>query len=502
MQEPDDKKLDSTEWDLVVIGRGYSALVNCLTRLSCTNLPEKTLLIGKKDPWQSYVNHRMGQHAPFLALPGYQRDFQHRGEQFEDYLQSQKFGESNQRQLEFLLTKGISIATGVIEDPLSHENDRWVIPFQRNPNKVFIKSKHVDICSGPGPARRFNPDDPRLGGPWVKNIGRSFDATVRSQLYDDSGNDALIAERFMQTKCVRKKVVVVGEGPLSASAVEHAIENGAEKVVWVGRPLEMSRFSFPASTRYDHLITNGMSIRDGYLAITPKGDNIEQEYLNNATHFNNAMTPRDKKVVIALGLVDSVSRTTLSLVGTGRIGLTLLENNSTKTGSGSEEVEYEQLVISASSENSIRDVRSVAFMLQSIPRIVAPDTPFQSLERFGMFVGLEVPNKSLRVLGAASRNLELMQQALAFDTPADISYKQWVSSLSPQVKMPNNAMGITIGAASVAHANNFYSETNPDKCLQTTVLGDINLRNQRGSSIQALRAEQVATEYDNYPRHF
>ena len=503
MQEPSDEDLNETVWELVVIGRGYSALVNCMTRLRCGTLPSKTLLIGRKDPWQSYVNHRMGQHAPFLALPGYHKESQPRDERFEEYLESKKFGEFNQRQLEFLLTKGISIATGVIEDALSHADGRWLVPVKREGTLVTVVSNHVDICSGPGPARLFNPNHEKLGGPWDKDIGKSFNKTRLTQLRDNVGNEALIAERFMELRVVSKKVVVVGEGPLSASAVEHALNNGAEHVVWVGRPLEMAKFSFPESTRYDDLISDGKDLRARYLSIIPQSHEIEQAYLKHATHFHQAIKPQAAKLTIALGLVNSVSENTLTIINTGKLELTSLSQNSVSSHVGSISVDYEQLVISASSENSISDVRSVAFMLQSIPKTVAPDTPFQILERLGMFVGLEVPDKSLRVLGAPSRNFELMQQCRALESPADTNYKLWVSSLSPQVKMPNDAMGITIGAATVAHANEFYNTFNPDICLQTTLLDDPELKKQRSSSLGAMIADRVERGgYESYPRHF
>jgi hypothetical protein len=74
IKEPTNDELRATEWGLVVLGRGYSALVDCMTRLHAGTLPEQTLLVGQPDPWRRYANHPMGQYPALLAIPGYDRD--------------------------------------------------------------------------------------------------------------------------------------------------------------------------------------------------------------------------------------------------------------------------------------------------------------------------------------------------------------------------------------------------------------------------------------------
>ena len=173
-----------------------------------------------------------------------------------------------------------------------------------------------------------------------------------------------------------------------------------------------------------------------------------------------------------LGRVSAVAANKVILVGDGTFGMYVLtSSNKEHHSSGhSPEMMYDYLVVSASSENSESEKRAAAHLLRSLPKTIAPDAPLNPIERLGVFSGLEVPDGSLRVLGAACRNRTLLEKTRDPDCSEEVNYRNWVSGLSPQVQMPNYAMGITVGAAAVANANEFYSSMTPDECAQTAQL--------------------------------
>lgn len=485
MAEQSDDKLRETVWDLVVIGRGYSALVNCMTRYHQGQLPEKTLLVGKEDPWSRYADHPMGQHAPLLALPGYPEDSQPRSEGRNEFLSSAKFGEYNQKQLDFLSDNGVAVATCLIEDPLEFVQSRWLIPMNRDGNSITVAAKKVDFCTGPGPGRLFRPGSGQVFGPWTDGIRDSFDPNLLQHLRDDSGDKIAIGERFMQRDAVVGHVLVVGEGPLTASIAEHALRIGASRVTWVGRPIEMAEISFPASTRYDPLIQNANGVRSTYEGIKGAKDS---GLAVDVDKLKNDIAPVDPKLTIVLGRVSAVAANKVILVGDGTFGMYVLtSSNKEHHSSGhSPEMMYDYLVVSASSENSESEKRAAAHLLRSLPKTIAPDAPLNPIERLGVFSGLEVPDGSLRVLGAACRNRTLLEKTRDPDCSEEVNYRNWVSGLSPQVQMPNYAMGITVGAAAVANANEFYSSMTPDECAQTAQLPDGDLKEHRSATPAAI----------------
>lgn len=117
-----------------------------------------------------------------------------------------------------------------------------------------------------------------------------------------------------------------------------------------------------------------------------------------------------------------------------------------------------------------------------------------------MFVGLQIPDGSLRVLGAASRNPCLIER-LRPDTPEDIAYREWCDSLCWQARMPNYGMGITVGAATIAMANEYYSDTSPDTCAQTAILPPGSLLNKRRGQTEPLfHGDPHMGAYAEFPR--
>jgi hypothetical protein len=485
IEEPNNKFLRDTDWDLVVIGRGTSAIVNCITRKLSGKLPEKTLLVGLVDPWQSYADHSMGQHAPFLALPGYMEDAQTRDQAPDQFLSSRVFARNNQLQLLQLLKEGLFQVTCTAQDAFEFVGGKWLIPLTRGGESVTITSKLIDVCAGPGPGRVFQPGGGRVFGPWTDGIRDCFDTSLLQQLRDDSSESAMIAEKFMQLRQVSNRVLVVGEGPLAASVVEHALNCGADYVNWVGRPIEMANISFPPSMRYDDLVSDAGSVRRLYQHWFTEIEAGKPPKIQEVVQY---MKPESDRLAISLGQISGVQRNSATVVGIPGIGaFDISSANQTAHSRGVPvTVRFDLLVISASSENSDSERRSAAHLLRSIPKAASPDAPLVPIERQGMFVGLQVPSGSLRVLGAASRNQSILEKLPRRVTACEEAYKKWYDSLSPQTQMPNYAMGITVASATIAGANEYYSAMNPDKCAQTALLSDGPLALHRKSTPLAI----------------
>lgn len=498
--EPTNEDLRRVRWDLVVIGRGFSALVNCATRFATRDLPENTLILGLKDPWRSYIRHKMGQYPALLALPGYLKYAQHRNEDFHSFLCSRRFAIANRVQLHALLRHGVFQATGIVEDPLSFVQGKWMVPFNRKGEKVTIVSKRVDICTGPGPGRVFHPGGEQVYGPWREGIRDSFSVELLQELQDEIGDRALIADRFLQKRDVRGDLLVVGEGPLAASVVEHALNSGDGSVLWVGRPLEMAKLSFPASTRYDNLVANAGQVRASYSDLE---SDIDTGKPLDITGVTTAMQPKSSRLTIFLGAISGVETTAATLVGQSPFaGQELSFNNTVEHPKGSQiALQFETIVISASNQNSETERRSAAHILRSLPKVLARDAPLSPIAANDMFVGLRSPDGTLRVLGAAARNGLLLRKLGIGASAAETSYRDWYNTLPLQAKMADFAMGVTVSAATISMANDFYSVGNPDKCMQTALLPAGPLLAKRCESVCPLDSgAEGSNGFTEFPR--
>lgn len=231
LKEPTDYELRATEWGLVVLGRGYSGLVDCMTRFHAGTLPEPTLLVGQPDPWRRYVNHQMGQYPALLGLPGYGLDTHSIKERRDDYLSSRRFAFANRVQIRRLLVKrDVYQVTGAVESELQFVRGRWLVTLTRQGKKVTVKAHQLDFCTDPGPGRVFQAGGGNVFGPWTDGIRDNFDTALQQELIDGTGNRAFVAEDFMCKRNVSGAVLTVGEGPLAASVVEHALRCGASAV--------------------------------------------------------------------------------------------------------------------------------------------------------------------------------------------------------------------------------------------------------------------------------
>lgn len=493
-----DEELRKTDWDLVVIGRGYASLANCATRFHAQALPENTLLVGQADPWITYAEHPMGQYPTLLAIPGFSEAAQPRECSPKEFLSSSRFAAQNSRQISWLCAKAsLRQVDSVIESPLEFVSGHWMIPLTRDNNKVTLRARNVDICTGPGPMRIFAPGGGHIYGPWSAGIRDSFDPALLQEIRDGVGKRALVAETFMTHETANAKVLVVGEGALAASVVEHALRCGAKEVYWVGRPTQIPA-SFPPSLRYDGLVKNANEVRDCGARMNLQIDNGERVDVKSLI---DVLVPTDSRLTIILGAISCVSSNSVTLISDSNFSIftaTALEQNVLPAGEP-QSLAFDTIVVSASSQNNESERQSAAHLLKSIPKSIS-SKGLQAISYDAMFVGLKVEDETLRVLGAAARNPFLVNRYLA-SSSENAEYINWHDSLCAQARMPDYAMGITVGAATIAMANQYYSDTHPDICAQTARLPKCALRTARESRPTPFEPQELAsTKFQDFPR--
>ena len=181
----------------MIVGLGYAGMVNAVTRHRTGRLPPRTLLLGRPDPWRGYVDHPMGQFPAMLSLPGYSPVSQPRTAPY-DFLSSKRFAAANLLE-KFALLRSTSAVQALawVDEPISRVGRQWVATLRRAQSRVAVRAKQLDLCTGPGRGRVFNPGEDRISGPWAWDIRERFDPTLFQDLADGSGASAVVAEDFM-----------------------------------------------------------------------------------------------------------------------------------------------------------------------------------------------------------------------------------------------------------------------------------------------------------------
>ena len=213
------------------------------------------------------------------------------------------------------------------------------------------------------------------------------------------------------------------------------------------------------------------------------------------------MAPTDSRLTIFLGCVSRIAMPSATLIASAPFPA--LELTATRqivhAKSTPLSAIVDVLVVSSSSQNTESERLAAAHLLKSVPKFVST-AGLVPISRDAMFVGLQVPDGSLRVLGAACRNPFLINR-LPLNSPDERSYNSWHDSLCAQARMPAYAMGITVSAATIAMANYYYSASAPDRCAQTAVLptGPLRVNRQARAEPFAL-VDLAATGYLDFPR--
>jgi len=260
--------ISKKNYDLVIFGRGYAGITNCVTRIKTKNtkykLPENVLIIGRQDPWSEYQNHAMGQFISLLTLPGY--DTKNRLTIRNKWMQSAEFAELNQRQVESILDRHgstIHVVNAVANKPIEYNVDEkcWEIEVtSNNGQSAKVSSVSLDICTGPGKARTFNPLDGNftLRKPWRRDIVGKFDQNI-VRLQESIQDDRIfVAENFLKhdSRKLSGHLIVVGGGPLASNVVDYGADlDQVTHVTWIMTSNQISN-SFPESERFDGLLKN------------------------------------------------------------------------------------------------------------------------------------------------------------------------------------------------------------------------------------------------------
>jgi len=279
----------------VIIGRGYTAVVNHATLLQSDYGKKringyKVLHIGYRDPWLTYANHEMNQNGHLMVLPGFKS--QHDGKMFKgEWLWSADFAKVTDQEM----TETVKAERKRGYEPRAHFRAH-VVKIEKDETVGYrihtvstdgyihrpIHAAKIDICTGPGQSRlydsnRVKMDDslwhqyrqpPPVERQWCPRICTSG-VYMRQTIEVTDGS-----------------VCVIGGGPAGIQAVERAlgIDRGggnASEVLWVGNGLLNGAFN--AGGRFDELAR----IRDGQ-PIQPLrfGEPRDQDYGVNSTAKN------------------------------------------------------------------------------------------------------------------------------------------------------------------------------------------------------------------------
>ena len=457
-------ELFSTHWKHVVVGRGYAGLVNCSTLAELGKLPTGTLIIGDQDPWSEYVDHPMGQYPALLTLPGFKYSVSQCSSE-SHYVSSKDFSKVNSDQLDYLVREHhIKIADAVVTEPFRRSNGTWILELKQDGEKNALSCDKIDVCTGPGGPRIFFPvDDQDIRGPWTDDVRHQFDKEILKDLICRKRSAALNGHDFMcQTLDQLSNVVVVGEGPLAANCVEHAL-NQDSNVTWVSRP-ERFHTCFPESERYDYLVKNAGYLRELAVELDSK---VDTELVQRIC---SSIMTENPKLHIRFGSVKRVTKGSLELCPKS-LGFEFSPPTATKQPDYPKNpISFSTLVISAANQSEPHEKESIAYLLEAISNSRTSEGLLPIVAN-GTFVGLQTECKSLRILGAASRNeslLRLYPNVSDSMKESEQKLRQWLTSLCAQARMNNFNMGITSGSSAIAWANGYYNDEHPDHSAQTT----------------------------------
>jgi hypothetical protein len=432
----------------VIIGCGFSGVLNHAllrpTRLG--GLP--ILHIGETDPWRNYHPMPMGQPPTLLTLPGFTK----RPSKLDRYtnLKSDEFARINKFEWNQLAKN----------HTFYHEKGRVVGVGKPGPRyEVKLASGHIyqaeyiDVCGGPGPARRPSPDDIDID----KVLLREFDGATKAGHWPRLvSGEAFLSSRTPAVPAEPgSSVCVYGGGPTGAWCVEHAQKLG-HRVYWVAN--KNLNEAFVADRRNDHLlrdsvvreIVGGNHVVTGRLvpadSSTTFGENLQ------ATKIT-ATAPDEVKISFTAS-APTTWRFTES-TGPRRISPPTVES-----------LDVQQVVLSIGQETSYKEDRSWASLLKPVLEDAISGRTYLITDRQRRVVGLQSDDERVRLLGAAA--LGHPKVRAEWEKPGSPSYL-FFRSLVEQARVP---IGITLSATLLAEANEFWSSA-PNENLNTCGLVDL-----------------------------
>jgi hypothetical protein len=446
--------------EYVIVGRGYSALLNHLTmravdhrRLHAEDDKNKRVLsvlhLGKPDPWSKYGTLGMGQWPCLLKLPGYQAFEKVTGKvpAKDQWLTSDYFASSNAQVASDLAMNGTAFDGHHVTDVCA-DGSAFVLKLDDN---FEITASKVDVCTGPGTPRFL--EDKQIDAILQKELAnttlpRSRKRLLHAQDFLDVGTNVVSGEH----------ICISGGGGTGAWCVERAVNSGA-KVTWVQR--DQASIGLPASGRNDPLFQH--FDRSDSKRLIPRNTalRLAEEYVVSYVSSANG------GVQVKFGEATSRNGQQPSRRFVDCNGHDL----------GNPDGAFSRLVVSHGFENALVDRLHKKGLVN---RLVVEE---------GLPVCLESSNGNLRVLGFAATNPFIAKAA-----DEQSSLQHYVKSLPQQC---SELTSIACSTVLIGLANGYFSSLHPNGNVNTATLADIfrlfrdaggtrNFATSRGMSIDPL----------------
>jgi hypothetical protein len=397
-----------------ILGRGYAAAVDYATLLT-TEFGRRRLgdldvcFIGKEDPWLSLCDHRMGQLAPLMGLPGFTR---HPGGT--DFLASSVFAGITQQH--YTAFKNNSPRVQLLDDHISGFSVRPDGSFDLKTFGGSVHAAFVDVCVGIGNPQQIIPGVDYVGLQSTKKL-------LFSTTFLDKDNPPDIGD---------KDVCIVGSGPVGSVCCEWALDHGARSVLWIG--IDHFEAAFPPNGRFKNL---GTAVLD---VIFPKRHNL---LIRSRTRCTSAS--------------EVGGRVQLALSGVGPADGNFYDHSGRRVPLASESCDV--LVIAAGFVNFVDELVG----LQPVDWDPLHSTVLE------IPIGLQAHGGKLRVLGPAAITHARLRELLAVSVggvslPGSESLlllmRRYMESLPNDVTVPAGYPNVAVPVAArfIAEANGYFDE--------------------------------------------
>lgn len=450
------------QWDVdcndsyyVIVGNGISALTNHLTLLATpyglARLGGRKILhIGGVDPWQHYVALGMGQWPALLALPEF-------GQQYStlpnsEFLSAREFANTSKNEWLALAARRPFLALEGRAIRLESTNAGTRITVEKpSKAKKRLVAEYLDICGGPGPARRVRSPvlkDRALVREYSNNMG-----TAQNWPRVVTGDTFL---NLAATPPPGSSIAVVGGGPTAAWCVERAQQAGY-RVLWVVRQGLDS--AFLSSRRNDGLAQGPLSRsrKDGALCVDPPLF-PSCPHTRFAEGFEvSAITPSGRGFVdVQFGLYPAAG---------GKWRCVDWEWKSASAPLPVEE--FAMVVLAMGSLTDTNEKGTWANLLAAILQPAVAAGRHRMLDAMGRVTGLQSIDGKVRLLGAAAfSHEEVLTEWRTAGSPSQVFYQ----SLVAQARVEG---GVTLSGLLIAEANRYWDGSRINDNLNVNSAGDL-----------------------------
>lgn len=475
----------------VIIGRGFSAVVNLATLLRSEDGRKRLeklpiYIIGFRDPWLGYKRHEMNQEKEVMTLPGFtnqlgkqalnalHNDRLHKGVTRDiPYTLSDEFADTTDKELRLLLQEGkgagysieiLNLFVDKIGFPYGKseaDEKRALIVHMSDQNGVTstLSAIYVDVCVGPGQSRVL-PGEGKYGLKMPEDLRLRYERPP-----SDAGpvgfpivcTGSEFTRDNMRTR-PGTQVLVQGAGPAAAQAVEEAIRMGASEVLWISS-LSFARAFIP-NRRVDFLVS---TLENNVLKELPQSAD-RLDLLPDTTEF----IPRVEGLWMGKGMKIAeiqwakqgarvlVTFSDDKIVGTGNEKMTLTNKQAV----------FDQVVVAQGRENTLKEPGSPTYFIRDI----MDKYTFQPISSSGVphALGVQTPAGQIRFLGAAGLS---GAKPASSGTPPN-----WIETLDEglfkqltayQNSLPAQArvfyQGVTLAAVTIAYANGYFKPDDAKK---------------------------------------